>query len=263
MPAARSPRPLALVTGASTGLGRALAVELARRGMDLVLVARGEAALVEVAQRCREHEAAASVLPIDLASPQGAEHVEAHVHALGRKLDVLVNNAGIASYGPFLDQELDRIRGIIDLNVRALTELTHRMAPRLVESRGRILNVASVAGLQPSPLFLPYAATKAYIIMLSEALRYELGRRGVSVTVLAPSSMKTPFIDKAGMAGSRAFSLLPVLEPERVARDGVDAMMAGRSLVIPGRLNRLLAGLIALLPRRLQTASVAYFLDEA
>jgi short-subunit dehydrogenase len=259
---AAAQRPLALVTGASTGLGRALSIELARRGMDLVLVARGEADLAEVAQRCREHEATASILPVDLASPEGPARVEAHVHALGDRLAVLVNNAGVASHGPFIDQRLDQIREIVDLNVRALTELTHRLAPQLVRSRGRLLNVASVAGLQPSPLLLPYAATKAYIIMLSEALRHELGPRGVSVTVLAPSSMRTPFIEKTGMARARAFSLLPVFEPERVAREGVDAMMAGRSLVIPGWLNRVLARLVALLPRRLQAASVAYLLDE-
>lgn len=262
MTAAGPRRPLALVTGASTGLGRAIAIELARRGMDVVLVARGEAALAEAAQQCRRHDATASVLPVDLASSRGTEQIDAHIDELGGRLDVLVNNAGIASYGPFLEQEPELVRGIIDLNVRALTELTHRMAPRLVESGGRILNVASVAGLQPSPLFLPYAATKAYILMFSETLRYELGRRGVSVTALAPSSMKTPFVEKVGMERSRAFSLLPVLEPERVARDGIDGMMAGRSLVIPGVLNRLIARLMFLLPRRLQAASVAYFLGK-
>lgn len=255
-------RPLALVTGASTGLGREIAIELARRGTDLLLVARGESDLLDVARRCREHDVDARVRAVDLVSPDGPERIAAWIDEHGGRLDMLINNAGIAGYGSFEGQTLELVTRIVDLNVRALTELTHRLIPRLVASRGRIMNVASVAGLQPSPLFLPYAPSKAYILMFSEALRHELRARGVTVTTLAPGSMRTPFVDKAGMQRSRAFTLMPAFPPERAAKIGVAGMLAGRGVVIPGVLNRLLARLLALLPRRLQAASVAFFLSE-
>ena len=252
-------RPVVLVTGASSGIGLELARVAAARGHDLILVARGEAALRALAgDLARDHGAAAHVVVADLALADGPERVVAAVETLGLEVEVLVNNAGFGLYGDFLDTDLALERDMIAVNVTAPTALAKRFAGPMAErGRGRILNVASTAAFQPGPRMAVYYATKAYVLSLSLALSVELAGTGVTVTCLAPGPVRTPFRERARVSASRLFSGERGREAEEVARAGWDALERGRKLAIPGMLNR--AGAIAarVLPVGLAARAVA------
>ncbi len=244
-------RPLALVTGASSGIGLELARLLAADGHDLMLVARRGDVLRAVADELTErHGAACAVVPADLSEPTGPGRVVGALEDDGRPLEVLVNNAGFAVYGRFLETDWDAERAMIQLNVTALTELTKRLAPGMARrGRGRILNVASTAAFQPGPLMAVYYATKAYVLHLSVALSVELEGSGVSVTTLCPGPTRTGFSDAAGMGDSRLFAGGRGMDAATVARQGYDAMWRGRPLVVPGAWNRVLALASRCVPR--------------
>lgn len=241
----------AVVTGASSGLGIALATELARRGHHLVLVARREQPMRELARELeREHRVAVVVHALDLGEPDSATTLRKRLDADGIEVDVLVNNAAFAHSGTFLGQDPDRLRAMLQLDVIALTELTHVFGRRMAErGTGRILLVASVGAYTPSPLAAAYSAAKAYVLSLGVALHVELAP-SVGVTVLSPGLMDTEF---PGLAG---YSLKPsmrrsVLSTTTVAAIGIDAMSAGRPSVVAGRLNKIMAFGGRLLPRTL------------
>ena len=252
-------RPVAVVTGASSGIGLELARVAAARGYDLVLVARGEAALRALAEElARDHGAAAHVVLADLALPDGPERVVAAVDALGLDVEVLVNNAGFGLYGDFLDTDLAIERDMIAVNVTAPTALAKRFAiPMARRGRGRILNVASTAAFQPGPRMAVYYATKAYVLSLSLALSVELAGTGVTVTCLAPGPVRTPFRERAQVSASRLFSGERGRQAEEVARAGWDALERGRKLAIPGLLNRAGATAAQVLPSTLGARVVA------
>ena len=253
------PRPVALVTGASSGLGLELARVAAARGFDLVLVARTESALQRLAEELeRDHGAASSVVPADLSDPGAPAAVADAVAALGLEVDVLVNNAGYGVYGDFLDTDLEIERGMIGVNVTALTDLAKRFARPMVErGRGRILNVASTAAFQPGPRMAVYYATKAYVLSFSIALSAELDGTGVTVTCLAPGPVRTPFRERARVSASRLFSGERGMEPADVARAGWRGLERGRRLVVPGVWNRVGATVARLVPLSVAARAVA------
>jgi hypothetical protein len=234
-------RPVALVTGASSGIGLELARVAAARGHDVVLVARGRDALRALAEElARVHDARAHVVPVDLSKPEGPDAVVAAAADLGLEIDVLVNNAGFGLYGDFLDTDLGVERDMIAVNVAAPTILAKQLAGQMARrGRGRILNVASTAAFQPGPRMAVYYATKAYVLSFSLALSIELEGTGVTVTCLAPGPVRTPFRERARVSRSRLFSGERGGEPADVARAGWTALERGRRLAIPGVWNRL------------------------
>ena len=231
----------ALVTGASSGLGIELARALAAKGNNLVLTARREAPMQDLAAELKQrHKVEVVVEPADLGAPDGASVLQQRLDERGIAPDILVNNAGFGLSGAFLDQDPGRLRTMLQLDIMALTELTHVFGRRMAaRGHGHILLVASLASYNPCPGLSAYAAAKAYVLSLGEALNVELAPK-VGVTVLSPGLMDTGFNEVSGFRPTPA-TQRTVLPPAQVARIGLDAMYAGRSSVIAGRLNRVMA----------------------
>ena len=230
------------MTGASAGIGEAIARELARRGWPLILTARSEDRLATLAAELRsEYGVQVGVIAGDLTERGMPSKLEEATEGAGIPIDLLVNNAGFGDYGKFLDSDLDKELAMIQLNVTAVTELTKRFARPMAErGRGRILNVASTAAFQPGPLMSVYYATKAYVLSFSEALREELREHGITVTTLCPGPTESEFQSRARMEESPLFNRMSVPSSEVVARYGVDAALAGKGIAVQGLLNRVL-----------------------
>ena len=248
----------ALVTGASSGIGLELARLLARDGYHVALLARRAEALREI---CRELElrmgATSTAIDADLSDPGAPPEIFRRLVAEGLEPDVLVNNAGFGSYGPFAEADPVRELAMLQVNVTALTHLTRLLLPGMLRrKRGAILNVASTAAFQPGPLMAVYYATKAYVLSLSEALANELEGSGVSVTVLCPGPTRTGFQAAAKMKRSRLLDGRRMMDAAAVARAGYEGMRRGRTVVIPGLANRLLAQSIRVAPRKTVTRIV-------
>ena len=243
--------PVVLVTGASSGIGAALAREFARHDHVLVLTARREAELDALAERIagdgypRPH-----VIDADIGAGDGVAQLDAALRERGLEVAILVNNAGFGLLGAAAELDLAQQLAIVDLNVRALTDLTLRFLPDISRHRGGILNVASIAGFLPGPGMAVYHASKAFAVSFSEALHAELAAKGVRVSALCPGPVPTGFLQRAGIPHDYFPSLL-ARSAERVAREGYAGLMAGRRLVIPGGPNRIVTLLPRLLPRGL------------
>jgi len=246
----------ALVTGASKGIGYHIARLCAHEGADLILVARDTQRLERVAQEMTEcFPVNAAVFPADLSQPESAGELWQRVQAGGHNVDILVNNAGVGAYGEFREIPPEKTRGMRHLNIVSFTELMHLAAIEMARREwGRILTVASVAGFQAMPYMAEYAATKAYVLSLSEALRVELAPFGVVVTCLAPGPTDTDFF---AAAGTRMLDTPGRKTPEEVARAGFRAMLRGRSLVVPGAMNKMMVFAGRLVPRALFAAAAA------
>ncbi len=231
----------ALVTGASGGLGSELAVGLAGRGHALALTARSEEAMAGQAEALRRaHGVEVVTEAVDLGEPGGAAVLQERLSARGIEPQVLVNNAGFGLSAPFLDHDPERLRSMLQLNILSLTELTQVFARRMAAGEGgRILLVSSLTGHQPSPLLAAYAASKAYVLSLGEALNVELAPK-VGVTVLSPGPMDTGFNAASGFQTPASLRRI-MLPPTRVARIGLDALFAGKPSVVAGGLNSALA----------------------
>jgi len=246
-------RGTALITGASAGIGRALAEEFAKRGFDLVVVARRRAALEELAKHCATaYGVLVTPLPTDLLVADAPAQLQAALDERGIALEVLVNNAGQLENGPFAEIEPEKYTRLLQLNVTALTALTRQfVGPMLARGRGRILNVASTAGFQPVPSLAVYAATKAFVLSLSEALAEELRGTGVSVTALCPGITRTLMFEQVREKNPLAREVPDFLLSDvgDVAAQGVAGCLEGKVIVIPGRLNQNLATLAQLYPR--------------
>jgi short-subunit dehydrogenase len=245
----------ALVTGASSGIGEALAEVFASEGWDLIVTARREDRLRLVAERLeRVHGRRVDVVVADLAVRGAAATLCQEIAARGRTVDALVNNAGFGVSGPFVKSSSERHETFLQVMVVAVAELTHRLLPGMIErGYGRILNVASLAGLAPPTAgHTLYAASKALMIRLSESLAQEVERHGVHVTAVCPGFTLSEFHD---VSGTRAIvSKMPAfmwLDAPTVARQGYDAVMAGKRVHVPGALNASIATLSRLLPRTL------------
>jgi short-subunit dehydrogenase len=249
-----APRERVLVTGASNGIGLELARVLAREGSDLILVARNQGTLDQVARDLSStYKTSAHAVSADLASPDGARGLMDEIARAGLTVDVLVNNAGFGLFGPFAATPLASEQRMIDLNVSTLVALTKLCLPRMIERRrGRVLNVASTAAFLPGPNMAVYYATKAFVLSFSEAIGEELRGTGVTVTTLCPGPTETAFQEVAGLQKSRLFHRAK-MTAAAVAEAGYRGMLAGQAVVIPGATNRMVPVLVRLLPRHLAT----------
>ena len=244
----------ALVTGASRGIGRALALQLARRGYDLLLVARSGDQLTALAQEIgTRHQRQAHVLATDLAAPGAAETVAAWALAQTDQLAVLVNNAGYGLWGRFEQLGLAGQQDMLQLNMHLPVALTHALLPALHRApKGYLLNVASTAAYQAVPSLTLYAASKAFLLSFSRGLRYELKSSNVSVSCLSPGATTTSFADRAGMGAELQATANKVsMTPEAVAEAAVAGLLAGEAEIIPGVLNKVSAGLTSVVPKGL------------
>jgi hypothetical protein len=254
--------PAALVTGASTGIGRELAFIAAENGYDVALVARTASSLETVATEIqRKTSRRTHILPVDLSVPGSSTVLMAAVTSAGITVDVLVNNAGFGLLGKFWELPEDQQVQMLELNVVALTQLTRLCLPGMVERRsGHVLNVASTAAFQPGPLMSVYYASKAYVVSFSEAIHNEVKEHGVKVCCLCPGPTQSEFVKRAGMGNSKLFEGT-VMSAAEVAQIGWNAMWAGKSLVVAGRLNAAMAFLTRFGPRQMM-ASIARSLQE-
>lgn len=242
---------LAVVTGASGGIGLECARLLAQAGYDLALIARSRDRLEAQASELRKRFGiAAAYAALDLTAPGAADEVTARFP----DCEVLVNNAGFANSGRFAQLSAQALDEEITLNVAVLTQLTRRyLAGMLTRKRGRILNLGSTAAFVPGPYMAVYYATKAYVLSFSEAIAAETRGTGVTVTVLCPGATATGFQERAGVARSLLIRL-GMADAARVAKAGIDGMFRGKTIVIPGTLNKLVAFSPRIAPRALVTA---------
>lgn len=244
-------RPIAVITGASAGIGVALARVFARHGHELALVARREDRLNALADEIAAVGAPRPIVIIDdLAQPGAATRIASALAAQGAEPQYIVNNAGFGLVGLAAERGRDEQLPMIDVNVRALTELSLAFADSLARHRGGVLNVGSVAGFLPGPGSAIYYASKAYVLSFSEALHSEFKQRGVRVTVLCPGPVPTEFAKVAGVSGAMAPGLL-TKSAEQVAEAGYRGLMRGERIVVTGAANRLVTLLARVLPRRL------------
>jgi uncharacterized protein len=246
----------ALITGASSGIGYELAKIFASDHYDLVLIARSADKLDQFADELqRTYGISAKPIALDLTAAPASQFLFDQLQRERIAVDVLVNNAGYGKFGEFAKISGDESLGQIQLNITALTQLTKLfLDPMLERHSGKILNVASTAGFQPGPLMAVYYATKAYVISFSEALANELSGTGVTVTCLCPGATDTKFQERAGTENSILFRKMRPMDARTVARDGYRGLMAGKTLVISGFKNWLLAEATRFGPRKLVTA---------
>src|SRR5471030_1378530 len=244
-------RPVTVITGASAGIGVELARIFAREGHELVLVARRldrlESLANEIAARGKTKPISVA---LDLQKTGAVAELQKALARNGVEPQYIVNNAGFGLVGISSSRDRDEQLAMIDLNVRALTELSLAFVDSLERHRGGILNVGSMAGFLPGPGMSVYYATKAYVLSFSEALHSELKPRGIRVTVLCPGPVPTEFADRAGISGGLAPGIL-TQSAERVAAAGYRGLMRGDRAVVPGLANKLITFLIRVVPRRL------------
>jgi short-subunit dehydrogenase len=238
---------VALITGASAGLGVEFARQLSAKGYRLVLAARRKDRLETLAKELGKARAVA----IDLSKAGAVAKLIADVHAHGEQIDLLVNNAGFGLIGKFAKLDAARLREMIDLNVGTLTDLCRAVAPAMIDRKsGAILNVASTAAFQPGPKMAVYFATKAFVLSLSEALHEELKPHGVRVSCLCPGPTRTEFGEVAGFGGNGLFDRV-AMEADKVVKAGLDGLGRNRAVVVPGIVNKIGATSTRFAPRSL------------
>ena len=236
---------VALVTGASAGLGVEFARQLSKRGHRLVLAARRKDRIDALATELGN----ARTIAIDLSEPDAAAKLMANIEAAGEQVDILVNNAGFGLIGRFAELDADRLRQMIDLNVGTLTDLCRAVAPGMIERKsGAILNVASTAAFQPGPKMAVYFATKAFVLSLSEALHEELKPHGIKVSCLCPGPTRTEFGEVAGFGGNGLFDHV-AMNADEVVRAGLKGLDKNRAVVVTGWMNKIVAASTRLAPR--------------
>ncbi|MBE9007236.1 SDR family oxidoreductase [Fortiea sp. LEGE XX443] len=248
----------ALITGAASGIGYELAYIFARNNYNLVLVDRNAIKLTEVSEKFQQ-EFAIIVKNIvkDLALSTAPEEIFRELQQANIQVDALVNNAGFGTYGLFNETNLNTELEMLQVNLVCLTHLTKLFLKDMVkQGEGKILNVSSAAAFQPGPLMAVYFATKAYVLSFSEAIANELEGTGVTVTVLCPGSTVSAFHERTGMADSNLVKNKKMMDAETVAQIGYDALMKGKTVVIPGFINKLLAKSVRFVPRQLVTKIV-------
>lgn len=245
----------ALITGASSGIGEAFAQQLAAQNHDLVLVARSQAKLEQLAQELRDrHQVQATVITQDLTESNGPSQVWETTQAQGIAIDLLVNNAGFGDYGAFTENSREKQLNMIQLNVLALVDLTTLFLPPMLErGAGQIINVASIAAFQPMPYLAIYGATKTFILHFSEALWGECRDRGIAVLAVCPGPTKTNFFDIAGFDPFKNAQEAEkdAVSPEYVVKEALKALKRGDATVVPGGLsNQAIANVHRFLPRQ-------------
>jgi short-subunit dehydrogenase len=236
---------VALITGASAGLGVEFARQLSKRGHRLVLIARRKARLEGLAKELGNTRA----VSIDLSKKDAAAKVMADLEANGEIVNLLVNNAGFGLIGRFAELDAQRERQMIDLNVGALTDLCRAVAPGMIERKsGGIINVASTAAFQAGPRMAVYFATKAFVLSLTEALHEELKPHGIKVSCLCPGPTRTEFGEVAGFGGNGMFDRVAMESPD-VVKVGLEGLEANKAVVIPGVVNKIGAAATRFAPR--------------
>lgn len=240
---------IAIITGASSGIGHEMALLFAEKGIDVLLVARNGSKLLHIQQAMtKDYPVRVYSLATDLSTPEGVDDVLDFVKSAKLRVGYLVNNAGFGVYGNFIERSMQKYAEMIALNIESLTALTYHFARQMVDAgKGRILNVASTAGFQPDPYFAAYGASKAYVISLTEALHKELEGSGVTVTVLSPGPTRTEFMDRADMGHTKLFDR-GVMKASEVAAAGFQGMMQGKLHVVPGWKNRVMTFLSSVTP---------------
>ena len=238
-------KPVALITGASAGLGVEFARQLSSRGQALVLVARRKDRLDQLAKELGN----ARTVALDLSKAGAAEKLVSDIGSNGERVETLINNAGFGLIGRFVQLDSKRLRQMIDLNVGTLTDLCRAVAPGMVERKsGAIINVASTAAFQPGPNMAVYFATKAFVLSLTEALHEELKPHGIRVSCLCPGPTRTEFGEVAGFGGNRAFDHVAMNAPEVVAA-GLRALDRNHAVAVAGWLNKIVAASTRFAPR--------------
>jgi len=249
----------AIITGASSGLGAIFADQLAKRGHSLVLAGRDEARLKAVAQRIDQN---VELVVGDLGTTKGVEDLITQL--ANREIDVLVNNAGFGTYGPFAEIDAEREHELVAVNVDALVRLTHAVLPKmLARGRGGILNVASTIAFQPGPYQATYGASKAFVLSLSQALWAETRGTGVTVTALCPGPTRTGFVDALGSDVSHTAVYRHLAAPEPVVAAGLKALDGGRAVVVPGWRNQMTSAFGHLTPGSLSARVAGRMLRPA
>lgn len=238
----------ALVTGTTSGIGKALCEKLAQEKFRLVLVARNKLLLKEQAAALRNSGVEVLEIVCNLAQPDAAEVILSAIRAENLSVDILINNAGFNEAGLFSETSLDKELEMIQVHIKSLTALTKELLSGMLErGRGKILNIGSTGSYMPCPSDAVYAATKAYVLSFSNALYQELKGTGVTVTTLCPGATHTKFADKAAIDKTLLFKYF-VMEPEKVANIGYISMMKGKRTVTAGIYNKLLVAFSKLLP---------------
>ncbi len=248
----------ALITGASGGIGFDLAVLMASKGHNLILTARSEEKIANLArQLSKTHGIESVAFPADLSVEDDREKLLKFIRNNNYHIEILVNNAGFGDLGPFEHADWEKTHQMIQLNITALTYLTRELVPGMRKLKsGRILNVASVAAFMPGPLMSVYYASKAYVLSLSEALATELKSGGITVTTLCPGPVITGFQDRAAFKDPALMKILKPATPAEVAGYGYKAMMKGKRLAIPGLIYRFMIFSLRFSPRRMVSAMV-------
>ncbi len=246
----------ALITGASGGLGFDLATLLAKDGKNLILVARNSEKLEQRARELKSYDVNVDIIVSDLSKPGSAVELYKDIKTLGRQVDLLINNAGVGLFGKFTETDIQQELDMLYLNINSLTHLTKLVLPEMTaRGKGRIMNVASTAAFQPGPLMAVYYASKAYVLSFSEAIEDELKETGITVSALCPGPTRTDFSSRANLGKSKLFDG-GTMDSMTVATAGYEGFMKGKSVIIPGAQNKILAKSIRFLPRKLVTATV-------
>lgn len=242
-----------LITGASAGIGAALAKEFAAHGHELILVARRTDKLQALAKALADqHGTTSHCIPADLTDTDAAKQLFDEVSKRKLAVDVLVNNAGLAYEGHFGSADVDELMAMLQLNVVALTALSRLfLGPMLARKQGRILNLASISAFQPVPTIATYAATKAYVLSITESLAAELAGTGVTATALCPGFTETDMITRDD-SSKLSLPLIPNMTAEQVAKEGYAALMKGQDVHVNGVANRLVTSLGRFQPRALK-----------
>ncbi|HEY3928359.1 MAG TPA: SDR family oxidoreductase [Candidatus Koribacter sp.] len=248
---------IALITGASSGIGLELARKFAQEKYDLVLVARNRARLMEIgAEFQKTYGVEVRISPKDLSHSKAPRELFDELTEAGVKVHTLVNNAGFGGYGEFATSDLQHELEMLQLNIVSLTELTKLFLPQIISAKGAVMNVASTAAFQPGPLMSVYYASKAYVLSFTEAIAEELAPRGVKVSALCPGPVPSGFQDRANLHGSPMLKSPAVLGAAEVARIGYEGLQKGKPVVIAGKLNQVGVQMLRLSPRKVVTKMV-------
>jgi short-subunit dehydrogenase len=254
-------RKTALITGASSGLGKEFAKQLAEQDYNLVLVARRENLLKDLARTLSQVKV--NIFAIDLTAKNATEDLIKYLSDENIYIHVLINNAGFGDYARFDQADIGKLQNMIDLNIKALTDLMYYASHQMIRRKeGYILNVASTAAFQPGPMMATYFATKHYVLALSEAVAYEWKSEGVKVTALCPGPTKTEFFNQADMNNSNMMKSMKLPSAAEVSKYGLESLFQGETVAVHGFLNKLLVFIGRLAPRNLLTKMTAKALQK-
>ena len=241
-----------LLTGASTGIGYAMAHMLSDKGANLIITARGRDKLEDLAKELHAKNTQTHIFPLDISQPNSAQDLFKQIDEANLKVDLLINNAGYGRWGEFTEIQMQDYENMIQLNITSLTELSYLFANKMVErGSGGIINIASTAALYPIPYSAVYAATKSYVLSLSEALNFEYSSKGIRVMAVCPGATESKFVERATENSKRLQqrmskfkdvenSTMRIQSAEDCAKEALDAFLKGKIYVITGRSNRTL-----------------------